>query len=107
MDEHDVVIVGARCAGSPLAIMLAKAGVDVCVVDQARFPSDTLSTHIIQSHGMAILERLGVREDLLGDAPEIERFTLINDDVRIDGGPGPDDFPPLCIRRVTLDEVLV
>ncbi len=108
MDEHDVVIVGARCAGSPLATMLAKAGVDVCVVDQARFPSDTLSTHIIQTHGVGIFERLGVRETLLGvGATEIERFSLINDDVRINGTPGPDDFPPLCVRRVTLDEVLV
>ena len=63
---------------------------DVCVVDQARFPSDTLSTHIIQAHGVAILERLGVRDTLLGvGATEIEQFTLINDDVRIDGGPGP------------------
>jgi len=108
MDEHDVVIVGARCAGSPLAMMLANAGLDVCVVDQARFPSDTLSTHIIQAHGSAILERLGVRRTLLDlGATEIERFTLINDDVRIDGGPGPDDVPPLCVRRVTLDDVLI
>jgi flavin-dependent dehydrogenase len=108
MDEHDVVIVGARCAGSPLAAMLAKAGVDVCVVDQARFPSDTLSTHVIQAHGMAILERLGVRGSLLDlGAPELVQFTLINDDVRIDGVPGPDDLPPLCVRRVALDDVLV
>ena len=108
MDQHDVVIVGARCAGSPLATMLANAGVDVCVVDQARFPSDTLSTHAIQAHGVAILERLGVRSTLLDrGATELEQFTLINDDVRIDGTPGPDDLPPLCVRRVTLDEVLV
>ena len=108
MDEHDVVIVGARCAGSPLATMLANAGVDVCVVDQARFPSDTLSTHIVQAHGSAFLERLGLRDTLLdAGSIEIEQFTLINDDVRVDGGPGPDDLPPLCVRRVTLDEVLV
>ena len=108
MDEHDVVIVGARCAGSPLAMLLAKAGVDVCVVDQARFPSDTLSTHIIQAHGVAMLDRLGLRDTLLDlGATEIDQFTLINDDVRIDGGPGPADFPPMCVRRVTLDDVLV
>jgi flavin-dependent dehydrogenase len=89
-------------------MLLAKAGVDVCVVDQARFPSDTLSTHIIQAHGSAFLERLGVRDTLLDlGSIEIEQFTLINDDVRVDGGRGPDDLPPLCVRRVTLDEVLV
>lgn len=108
MDEHEVVIVGARCAGSPLAMLLARAGVDVCVVDQARFPSDTLSTHIVQAHGSAFLERLGLRQALLDlGSTELENFTLINDDVRIDGVPGPDDLPPLCVRRVTLDKVLV
>jgi flavin-dependent dehydrogenase len=108
MDEHDVVIVGARCAGSPLATMLAKAGVDVCVVDQARFPSDTLSTHLIQPHGVGILDRLGIREKLLGlGAAEIARFSLINDDVRIDGDAEPGEIRGICMRRVTLDEVLV
>jgi menaquinone-9 beta-reductase len=108
MHEYDVVIVGARCAGSPLATMLARAGVDVCLVDQARFPSDTLSTHLVQSHGVDILERLGVRDTLLDlGAAEIDRFTLVNDDVRIRGEAIPGDTRALCVRRVTLDEVLV
>jgi menaquinone-9 beta-reductase len=107
MHEYDVVIVGARCAGSPLATMLARAGVDVCLVDQARFPSDTLSTHIVQSHGVDILDRLGVRDALLDlGAVEIDRFTLVNDEVLIHGGAIPGDTPALCVRRVTLDEVL-
>jgi len=108
MHEYDVVIVGARCAGSPMATMLARAGADVCLVDQARFPSDTLSTHLIQSHGVDILEGLGVRDTLLGlGAAEIDRFTLVNDDVRIHGEAIPGDTRALCVRRVTLDEVLV
>lgn len=108
MDEYDVVIVGARCAGSPLATLLARQGVDVCVVDQARFPSDTLSTHIVQSHGVDILDRLGVLDTLLErGAAEIDCFSLINDDVRIDGEAEPGDLPALCVRRVTLDAVLV
>ena len=108
MHEYDVVIVGARCAGSPLATMLASAGLDVCVVDQARFPSDTLSTHVIQPHGVGILDRLGIRETLLDQgAVEIVRFSLINDDVRIDGDADPGEIPGMCVRRVTLDDVLV
>jgi flavin-dependent dehydrogenase len=106
--EYDVVIVGARCAGSPLATMLARAGVDVCLVDQARFPSDTLSTHIIQSHSVDILDRIGVRVDLReAGAVEIERFTLVNDDDQINGDLEPGDTPAVCARRVTLDDVLV
>ncbi|MGA9101469.1 FAD-dependent oxidoreductase, partial [Aeromicrobium sp.] len=108
MDQFDVVIVGARCAGSPLAVLLAREGLDVCVVDQAKFPSDTLSTHLIQSHGVAILERLGLRDALLDvGAAEIDRVSLINDDVRIDAEVQEDDLPALCIRRISLDEVLV
>ena len=108
MHEYDVVIVGARCAGSPLATMLASAGLDVCVVDQARFPSDTLSTHVIQPHGVGILDRLGIRETLLDQgAVEIVRFSLVNDDVRIDGDADPGEIPGMCVRRVTLDDVLV
>lgn len=63
MPEHfDVIIVGARCAGSPLAVILARAGMKVCVVDRARFPSDTPSTHGVQPTGVKILDRLGMLE---------------------------------------------
>jgi flavin-dependent dehydrogenase len=42
---YDVVVVGARCAGAPLATMLARDGLRVCLVDKDRFPSDTPSSH--------------------------------------------------------------
>ncbi|HEY8524600.1 MAG TPA: FAD-dependent monooxygenase [Acidimicrobiales bacterium] len=42
--EHEVVVVGARCAGAATAMLLARQGHDVLLVDRARFPSDTLST---------------------------------------------------------------
>ncbi len=48
----DAIIVGARCAGSPLGMLLARAGRNVLVVDRARFPSDTLSTHFITPDGV-------------------------------------------------------
>lgn len=60
----DVVVVGARCAGSPLAAMLARQGVDVAVVERATFPRDTLSTHIFEADGLAFLDRLGVTDQL-------------------------------------------
>lgn len=43
----DAIVVGARCAGSPTAMLLARKGYRVLVVDRASFPSDTLSTHIV------------------------------------------------------------
>ena len=56
----DVVVVGARCAGSATAMLLADAGHDVLVVDRAAFPSDTVSTHVIPRTGMVQLTRWGL-----------------------------------------------
>ena len=110
MQPFDVVVVGARCAGSPLAVMLARRGLSVCVVDKARFPSETPSTHVIQPCGAAILERIGALDAVLtAGAVPIDRFTLVNEDVRIDGKLDPAVFPRpgLCVRRLTLDALLV
>ena len=43
--QFDAIVVGARCAGSPTAMLLARPGHRVLLVDRATFPSDTLSTH--------------------------------------------------------------
>jgi flavin-dependent dehydrogenase len=43
----DAIVVGARCAGSPTAMLLARKGYRVLAVDRATFPSDTVSTHIL------------------------------------------------------------
>jgi flavin-dependent dehydrogenase len=37
MDDYDVVVVGARCAGAATARLLAQSGVNVLVVDRAEF----------------------------------------------------------------------
>lgn len=44
---YDVIVVGARCAGSPVAMLLARRGHRVLLVDRSTFPSDTPSTHDI------------------------------------------------------------
>jgi len=63
--SFDVIIVGARVAGAATAMLLARAGLRVLVVDRAHFPSDTLSTHQIQLPGVARLARFGLLEPLL------------------------------------------
>ncbi len=58
---YDVIVIGARCAGSPTAMFLAKKGYRVLMVDKATFPSDkVLSTLAILRPGCAILKRLGL-----------------------------------------------
>ena len=51
------IVVGARCAGAATAIALARAGRPVVALDRARFPSDTLSTHLLFAGGVAELQR--------------------------------------------------
>lgn len=108
-ERFDAVIVGGRCAGSPLAILLARAGLRVCVVDRARFPSDTPSTHAIQPTGAKVLERLGVRAAVEKVAARIDHGRAVFDDVRIelDDLTGVVGAPMLSARRVTLDPVLL
>lgn len=108
-ESFDAIIVGARCAGAPLATMLARGGLRVCLLDRDRFPSDTLSTHGIQPAGVQVLRRIGVLDSLLKVAPPILRLRMVFDDVEapvadvvaITGAPG------ISVRRVTLDEILV
>lgn len=109
MKPFDVVVVGARCAGSPLAAMLARRGLRVCVLDRAHFPSETPSTHIIQPCGVQILDQLGVLQDLTAaGAVPLKHLTMVNDDVRIEASTDDlFDHPGLCMRRLTLDDLLV
>jgi 2-polyprenyl-6-methoxyphenol hydroxylase-like FAD-dependent oxidoreductase len=64
MEEKDAVIVGARCAGSTLALALAKRGWDVVVVDRDTFPSETISTHGMYPNTLARFDQLGVMDTL-------------------------------------------
>lgn len=65
ISHHDVVVVGARCAGASTARLLAARGHDVVVVDRAELPSDTLSTHAILRTGVVQLHRWGLLDRLL------------------------------------------
>jgi menaquinone-9 beta-reductase len=108
-ETFDVIVVGARCAGSPLATLLARAGLRVCVVDRARFPSDTASTHGVQPSGVKVLGQLGVLDELLKVTPAIERPTIAFDDAEVQVGNLTElvGAPMLSPRRVALDAVLV
>jgi flavin-dependent dehydrogenase len=106
----DVVIVGARCAGSPLATLLAREGVSVAVVEAARFPRDTLSTHVFEADALAFLNRLGLTDQLRATgAPFVHRLDNRADDFRalVDWPQQPGDIGGIAaIRRVVLDPIL-
>ncbi len=107
--RFDVVIVGARCAGAPLALLLARRGLRVCVLDRSRFPSDTPSTHGIQPAGVRVLDDLGVGARLRRIAPPIDDAVVALGRSRIEyrGITALLGSPMLNIRRKSLDAVLV
>ena len=63
---YDVIVVGARCAGAPTAMLLGRAGLRVLMIDRADFPSDTVSGHAIKLAGVERLHRWGLLDAVLG-----------------------------------------
>ena len=63
--RHDVVVVGARAAGAATALLLARAGLDVLVVDRSRYGADTLSTHALMRAGVIQLHRWGLLDAVI------------------------------------------
>jgi 2-polyprenyl-6-methoxyphenol hydroxylase-like FAD-dependent oxidoreductase len=108
-NEYDVIVVGARCAGSPTAMLLARRGLRVLVVDRATFPSDTISTHLIHPPGVAALREWGLLDRLLATGcPGIHTYAFDLGAVTIEGAPGTDEAPlAYAPRRTVLDKLLV
>ena len=76
-DRHDVVVVGGRVAGSATAMLLARLGHDVVVVDEGSFASDTISTHAIARSGVVQLRRWDLLDEVLDSgAPAIRTVTF-------------------------------
>src|SRR5207247_7963387 len=103
---YDVIVVGARAAGSPTAMLLARRGYRVLLVDKARFPKDTVSTLYIHQPGVARLERWGLLDRLRATGcPPVHRITWNLPGVRLSGSAPPEDglAEVYCPRRPMLD----
>lgn len=109
-NTYDAIVVGARCAGAPTAMLLAQQGHRVLLVDRSTFPSDTLSTLVIQPAGVAALQRWDLFEDVAATGcPPIVGYTFDFGPVVISGRPRPVDGNATAIapRRTVLDKILV
>lgn len=108
---YDAIVVGARCAGSPTAMLLARQGFQVLLVDRASFPSDTLSTHILWPHGAEVLARWGLLEPLAatGAPPICRRMTFDVGAFALHGTipDANDGRGGFCPRRTVLDHLLL
>ncbi|MGK5531116.1 NAD(P)/FAD-dependent oxidoreductase [Streptomyces sp. URMC 129] len=110
-EDFDVVVVGARCAGSSLGALLARRGLRVAVLDRAATIGFTLSSNILQADSLAFLDRLGLTGRLraAGVRP-MERVDMRLQDVRcVVGFPhrAGDVGGAACVRREVLDPLLV
>ncbi len=108
---YDAIIIGARCAGAPTAMLLARKGYRILLVDKATFPSDTISTHIVWPHGAELMERWGLlgRLAATGCPPvalnitfDVGPFALRGGVIDTNAGRG-----GFCPRRTVLDKLLV
>jgi flavin-dependent dehydrogenase len=107
---YDVIVVGARCAGAPVAMLLAQRGYRVLLVDRVTFPSDTVSTHFIKPPGVAMLRRWGLLDQVIASGcPPVRRFRFDYGAVVLAGSPPPLGGGGECYapRRTILDSILV
>ena len=106
---YDAIVVGARCAGSPTEMMLARKGYQVLLLDRASFPSDTISTHLIHPPGVAALRRWGLLDRVVATGcPPIRSYAFDLGPFVIKGDPGIEAAPVAYgPRRTVLDKLLV
>jgi flavin-dependent dehydrogenase len=111
--DYDVLIIGARTAGSVTASLLGEAGLRVLLVDAAAFPSDTISTHFFRGAGLvSVLERLDLLDRVLalGPPPLTRGYVFHGRDpapsVEAPQDPGAVGYC-LSVRRLPLDALLL
>ena len=108
---YDAIIVGARCAGASLALLLARAGLRVLMLDRASFPSDKpLSTHLMHPPAIRRLRDWGLLDELVrSNCPPILRYGLVVEDVNLMAPLPPDDgvAEAYAPRRYVIDSILI
>ncbi len=107
---YDAIIIGARCAGAPTAMLLARKGYQVLLVDKATFPSDIMSGHFIRPYGIARLKRWGLLEKVIAsNCPPVSKFTFDLGPFALVGFTLPADgiAESYAPRRKVLDKILV
>ncbi len=107
--EYDVIIVGARCAGSPTAMLLARK-VSGAAGGQGEISERHLSTHIVHPPGVAALKQWGLLDRLAATGcPPITQYSFDFGPIKIKGSLQPYDgvSRAYCPRRTVLDYLLV
>lgn len=107
---YDVIVIGARCAGATTAMLLARHGHRVLLLDRARFPSDIPHGHLVQQQGPVRLQRWGLLDRITAsNCPSIEsvRVDFGDSSLASDGLTGDSVAIAYAPRRKVLDQILV
>ena len=111
MSDYDVVVVGGRVAGAATALLLARSGARVALVDSGTYGSDTLSTHGLMRAGVLQLTRWGLLPSLVAaGTPAIRRTAFHYADgetVEVALRPTAGVEALYAPRRLLLDRILV
>jgi 2-polyprenyl-6-methoxyphenol hydroxylase-like FAD-dependent oxidoreductase len=108
--SYDVVVVGARAAGAATAMLLARQGARVLLVDRTRYGADTLSTHALMRAGVLQLARWGLLDRVRAvGTPAVRRttFRYAHAVVPISIKPAYGVDALYAPRRTVLDPILV
>jgi 2-polyprenyl-6-methoxyphenol hydroxylase-like FAD-dependent oxidoreductase len=106
---YDVVVVGARCAGAATAMLLARQGLRVLVVDRGRYGTDTLSTHALMWGAVVQLHRWGLLDAVTAAGTPLVRTTTFHyadEATRIPLKPREGVAGLYAPRRLVLDRIL-
>jgi 2-polyprenyl-6-methoxyphenol hydroxylase-like FAD-dependent oxidoreductase len=110
IEQVDVVIVGARCAGTAAAVPLVRGGHRVVILDRTKFPADALSTHVLVPSGVSELARMGALNRILALNPaRVRHLRIVDADLEVR-----ERFKPIdgldygvCVPRDLQDMALV
>ncbi|HEX6353337.1 NAD(P)/FAD-dependent oxidoreductase [Actinophytocola sp.] len=110
LPRYDVVVVGARVAGAATAMLLARFGLSVLLLDRAGYGTDTMSTHAFMRGGVLQLSRWGLLDDVVAaGTPPVRRttFRYANDVVPVEVKPSYGVEALYAPRRTVLDPIVV
>jgi menaquinone-9 beta-reductase len=108
--RYDAIVVGARCPGAATAMLMARRGLRVLVIDRGRYGADTMSTHALMRGGVTQLHRWGLLPRIVASGtPAVRRTTFhYGDDVlEVDVPPRHGVEALYAPRRTLLDSTLV
>jgi menaquinone-9 beta-reductase len=85
MDNYDAIVIGGSVSGAPTAMLLARKGYRVLLVEKSIFPRDTNSTHFIWPRGMSYLNRWGLADGILESTPYYKDMEIVIEGISLTG----------------------